>query len=216
MNGARRSLLVARRELDIEAASRDLAVTVAPFVAATLLLAGLAFGPAPDRLAATAPGVVWLAVLFAAASMAGHVAAAEEADGCWDLLRAMVTPAGLLAGKLAALWLWLAATWAGAAMLAVVLFDAAMPAAGVAAGLLGTLGVAAVTVVLGVVVRGQRRRAGMLAVLLLPAGLPALLAGVAAATPGTPGPVRWLALLVAYDALAVALAWAVFPALLEE
>ena len=58
MTAAGAALSVARRELVLEGASRDLAVTVAPFVGATVILAGLAFGPAPDRLAAAAPAAV--------------------------------------------------------------------------------------------------------------------------------------------------------------
>ena len=216
MGPARLPWLVARREFAVERAARDLTVTVVPFVGATLLLAGLAFGPDPTRLQGTAPGVVWLAVLFAAVMMAQQVASTERAEGCWDLLCTQVSPAGLFLGKLAAAWLWLMMTWVGTALLALVLFDATMPAMAFGAGLLGTLGVAATTVTLGVLTGGSHRRGGLLAVLLLPASLPALLAGVASADPASSQEPVWLALLVAYDAVAVTAAWAVFPMMLEE
>jgi heme exporter protein B len=51
--------------------------------------------------------------------------------------------------------------------------------------------------------------------LLLPAGLPALLAGVQLASGN--GPVLpWAVLVTVYAAVVVTAAWAVFPALLEE
>lgn len=206
---------VTRRELSLEAAGREGLAVVAPLVLAATVLAGLGFGPLPQTLTAVAPGLVWLLLLFTAAPLARGVAAAERDEDCWDLMRGLVPAGPLFAGKMVALWLWLALTWALATMLAVVLLGAPSPPGGVAAGLLGSLGLAAITVVFGTVLAGAQRRAGLLPVLLLPAGLPALLAGTQAATPGV-APLPWLALLLAYDAVAVAVAWAVFPVLLEE
>lgn len=205
---------VAAREVALEAGARDAATVVAPFVAAAVLLAGLGFGQRPDVLVAVAPGLTWLVVLFAATPLARGVTAAERDEGCWDLLRALVPAGALLAGKVAAVWLWLAAAWSVAAVLSVGLFNTTLAASGIAAAGLGTVGLAAVTVTFGAVLGGERR-SGLLAVLLLPAGLPALLAGAQAATPGGEA-LPWLGLLVAYDLVTLAAAWAVFPVLLEE
>lgn len=205
---------LALRELAVEAGGRETATVVAPFVVASLVLAGLGFGPRPDVLRAVAPGMSWLVAVFASVPLARGVAAAEREEGCWELLRGLVHASALLWGKLAALWLWLAATWCVATLLTVALFNSPTTVGAVVAGGLGTLGLAAVTVTFGAVI-GAERRSGMLAVLLLPAGLPALLAGTQAATPGVDaGP--WLALLAAYDLITLAVAWAVFPVLLEE
>lgn len=206
---------VAARELAVEAAGRDATVTVLPLVLAALLLAGLGMGASPEVRVIIAPGLVWLVVLFAAVPLARAVAAAERAEGTWDLLRGTLRPGALFTGKLAAVWLWLALTWLGAALLAAAGFDAPLRAGGVAGGLLGTAGVAAATVVFGVALAEPGRRSGLLAVLLLPAALPALLAGAQTGTAEV-APLPWLALLVAYDAVAIAVAWAVFPVLLEE
>jgi heme exporter protein B len=180
-----------------------------------VLLAGLAFGPVPQTLAAVAPGTVWLVTLLAAAPLARGVAAAEQDEGCWDLLRVLVPPTQLLAGKLAGLWLHLLLTWGLAAGLVAVVFPAPLPLAALIAGPLGTLGLAAVTVAFGTLLAAGRRRAGLISVLLLPSGLPVLVAGTALGVPG-PSATPWLALLVAYDVLMVAATWAVFPVLLEE
>lgn len=215
MTAVRRAALVTGREVALEMGSREATVTVLPFVTAMIILAGLGMGASPPVLAAAAPGLVWLVVIVAAVPLARGVAAAERTEDCWDLLRALVDPAALLAGKVAALWLWLLACWAAALLLATVLLGASWPASTAAGGLLGTLGVAVTTVVLGVLLPHDARRPGLLAVLLLPAAVPVLLAGAALGTAGVPaGP--WLALLTAYDAVTLTSAWAMVPALLED
>lgn len=215
MSWTREASLIARRDVAVEVAGREAAVAVLPFVLAALVLGGLAFGPDPARLAAVAPGLVWLVVLIAAVPLARGVAAAEREDGCWDLLRSQVRASALLAGKVAVLWAWLALSWLVAAALAAAALAAPMTAAAVAGGILGTAGLAAVTTVFGVLLADSAQRGGLLAVLVLPVALPALLAGVQAAAPGVDA-LPWLAVLAAYDALAVTVAWAVFPVLLEE
>lgn len=206
---------VLRRELAVERAGREVAVTTLPFVAAFVVLAGLAFGPAPQALGQTAAGTVWLAVLVAAVIVARAVAGAEVAEDSWDVLRGLTTPGSLFAGKLLAVWTALALTWLLASLAVAVLFDAAPPATAVWAGVFGTLALAAVTTTLGVLVATGTRRRGLMAALLLPAGLPALLAG----TELTTREVRafpWAVMMLLYSAVLLTASWAVFPALLEE
>ncbi len=204
-----------RRELRLEAAGREATTTVLPFVLAAVLLAGLAMGPSRDLLRAVAPGVVWLVVLFAAPALSRGVAAAERDEGTWDTLRGLVSPLALVAGKVGGLWVSYLVTWAVTAALVTLMFPAPMPLAGWAAGPLGTLGLAALTAAFGALLAAARRRAGLLAVLLLPLALPVLLAGVTMGTPGT-DPLPWTMLLVGYDLLVLLTVWAVHPALLEE
>ena len=215
MVGRPLALRVAARDVRVEMAGREAVTVVVPFVVAAILLGGIGFGSRPDVLSAVAPGLSWLVVLFAAVPLTRGVAAAERSEGCWDLLRALCTPAALLAGKILAQWLWLTAAWAIAAALSAGLLNAPVAVGGVVAGPLGTLGLAAVTVTFGTVLVAVEGRSGLLAVLLLPAGLPVLLAGTQAATPDVAA-LPWLSLLLAYDAISLCVAWAVFPLLLEE
>jgi heme exporter protein B len=211
----RQALLLAGRDLAVEAAGRDTVVTVAPFALAAVILVGLGAGVAPETLGAVGPTVVWLVVLLAAVPVSAALASQEREDGCWDLLRGLLPPVALLGGKVAVAWLLLGAVWAVTAGLVAALYTITLPAAAVVAGVLGTLGVATVTVLFAVVVSGASRRPGLLAVLVLPAALPVLLAGAqAGVAPRTAA--AWLGLLVAYDAVALAMAWAAFPVLLEE
>lgn len=215
MTPPRQAWAVLRRELAVERAGRDGLLTVAPFILAGVVLVGLGAGARVDALRVVAPAVVWLLVLCAAVPVTRGVRAAEQEDDCWDVLRALTTPGALLAGKVGALWLQLAATWVLAAVLAGVALGARWTAAGIAAGALGTLGIAVDLVLFGVLLGATSRRSGLLGVLVLPAGVPVLLAGTQVLeAAGSPAP--WLSLLCVYDAIVLVLAWALLPVLLEE
>lgn len=209
------ALAVLRREAAVERAGREAVVTTAPFAVAFLVLAGLAFGPSPVELERVAPGVLWLAVLVATVPLSRAVGAVEVAEDSWDLLRCTVGPGALFLGKLLATWAGLVLTWLLAAALAVLLFDLVPPAGALWGAAAGTLALAALTTALGVLVASGTRRRGLLSALLLPAGLPALLAGTQLATPGVPA-LPWAVMMALYAAVLLTACWAVFPALLEE
>ncbi|CCG03957.1 heme exporter protein CcmB [Blastococcus saxobsidens] len=206
---------VFRREVAVERAGREALVTTAPFVAAFVVLAGLGFGPGPQQLAATAGGTVWLAVLVATVPLARTVAGAEMAEESWDVLRGLVAPNALFAGKLLATWGALALTWVLAGALVAVLFEVPVPPAAIYGGALGTLALAALTTTFGVLVDSGARRGGLLAALMLPTGLPVLLAGTQL-TVSASAVLPWGILMTLYAGAVLTAAWAVFPVLLEE
>lgn len=209
------TLAVLRREVAVERAGREAVVTTAPFAAAFVVLAGLAFGPVPAELDRTAAGAIWLAVLVATVPLARTVAAAEVSDDTWDAVRSLVPAGALFAGKLLAVWAGLALTWLLTAALVTVLFDTALPGTSLWGGALGTLALSASTTTLGALVAFGTRRRGLLSALLLPAGLPALVAGTQLTTPGVP-PAPWAVMMAVYAAVLLTASWAVFPVLLEE
>jgi heme exporter protein B len=208
----RHSLLVVRRDLAVETATREAAATVPPLIMAGLLVAGLGFDLPPGRLAAVAPGLVWLLVLTAAVPLARALLAAERDDDAWDLLRSLVSPTVLLTGKATTLCLQLWLAWGFGAVLAVGLLDARWSTAAVLAAVLAMPGVATNAAVYGALM-GENRRPALLTTLVLVAGLPALVAG--SQVPVTDQPAPWFLLLAFYDLVTVVTAWAVFPALLE-
>lgn len=209
----RQALLVARRDLAVETATREATATVPPLLIAGLLLAGLGFELPPGDLAVVAPGLVWLLVLTVAVPLARALLAAERDDDAWDVLRSLTSPTALLAGKAASLCLHLWLAWGFGALLAVGLLGVQWSAAGVLAAVLAMPGVAANAAVYGALM-AEHRRPALLTTLVLVAGLPALVAGSQVPVSEQVGP--WFLLLAVYDAVAVVTAWAVFPALLED
>jgi heme exporter protein B len=215
MTATGQAMAVLRRELAIERAGREVLTTTLPLTAAFVVLAGLAFGPVPRELAGAAGGTVWLAVLVATVPVARALLSAELTEDAWDVMRGLTRPGSLYAGKLLAVWAALGTVWALALVLVVVLFDVRPPAAALGAGVLGTLALASLTTAVGVLVASGVRRRGLLPALVLPAGLPALVAGAQLSRPGVPA-LPWAVLLASYAAVVLAASWAVFPALLEE
>jgi heme exporter protein B len=209
------ALAVLRREAAVERAGRELLTTALPLAAAFVVLAGLAFGPEPQTLGRTAGGTVWLAVLVATLPVARAVLSAEMTEDSWDVLRGLTTPGAMFSGKLLGVWAALLTVWAITSGLVAVLFDVRPPLVALGAGVLGTLGLASLTTAVGVLVATGSRRRGLLPALVLPAGLPALLAGAQLSTPGVQA-LPWAVLLVAYAAVLLTACWTVFPALLEE
>lgn len=204
--------LLVRRDLAVEAVTREASATVPPLILAGLLLAGLGFDLPPKALAAVAPGLVWLLVLTAAVPLARSLLAAERDDDAWDMLRALTSPGALLAGKATSLCLLLWLAWGFGTVLALVLLDAHWSLAAALAAALAMPGVAVNATVYGVLMAEDRRPA-LLTTLVLTAGLPALVAGSQVAATEQTGP--WFVLLGVYDLVAIVTAWAVFPALLD-
>lgn len=206
--------LVLARELAVERGSLASTSTVLPFVVGAMLLAALVVSSQPAAGGTAAAGVVWLVVLLTAVPLARATAAAEQDDDAWDLLRALVRPGAVAAGKVLATWAVLLVTWAVAAAMAGAGLGAQWPPLAVVVAVLATLGLAADLVLLGAVLGASGARQGLLGALVVVAGLPAVLAGVQAAV--DPAGLRWLALVVVWDAVTLAVTWACFPLLVEE
>lgn len=209
----RQVAVLVRRDLAVEAATREALATVPPLILAGLLLAGIGLDLPPAGLAAAAPGLLWLLVLSAAVPLARSVLAAERDDDAWDLLRSLTRPSALLAVKATTLGLQLMLAWAIGAALAVALLGARWPAVAVLAAAIAMPGIAVNVTIFGAVL-GEHGRPALLTVLVLAAGLPAYVAGTQAAVGETAAP--WLVLLFVYDVVAVVVGWAIFPTLLEE
>lgn len=204
---------VARRELRIEAKSREATSWIVPVAAAVVLLVGLGAGPEPSLLQRLAPTAVWLVTLLATALVGVSTIRAEREEGCWTLLRSLASSGALMAGKAMGVWVQLAAAWLVTAAAAALALGMAWSLPAVAGGLVGTLGLAPVAVLVGVAIGDVTRRVGLALVLLLPLGMPVVLAGVELVGQGE---LRWLMLLTGYAALTWTVTWVVFPPLSEE
>lgn len=223
MSAGRIALLLATKDLRLEARGRHAANLLLPFAAATLVVFGLTLGPGRQLLQTTAPALLWVTTLFAALLGARNAFELEDEDGALTgLLLAPADKGAVFLGKMLALALMLAALQTAAGVIALLLFglELAGPAAGVlAAFVLGSLGLAAVGALFSALVVSAKAREALLPVLVLPVTIPVALAGIrvtALGLGGGAGVGSWLAILAAFDAVFVAAGFLLFVWVLED
>lgn len=222
---ARVAWAIAAKDARAELRGRHATVSTLFFAALVLLLFGFALGPDSRRLLDAAPGLLWLAIVFAGLLAVGRLHLIETDDGALEQLALYpVDRRALYVGKAFAGFGLM--TLLGALLLpaVAVLYGIDLVAAWpplLATVLLGSLGFAAVgTFYAGVTVR-MRAREVMLPLLMLPIVAPLLLAAVkatAAALAGDPfGELgAWLQLLAVFDVVMLVAAAGTYGYLLED
>lgn len=229
MSGLRReaavALAIAAKDARAELRGRSAIVSTMFFAGVVLLLFGFALGPDAARLSAAAPGLLWLAVVFAGLLAVGRLHLLETDDGALEHLALYpVSRRAIFAGKTLGGF----AVMVGLGLLVLgtvgVLFGIDVSSAWlalVATVVLGAVGIAAVgTFYAGVTVR-LRAREVMLPLLMLPVLAPLLLAAVKATSAALAGDPfselgAWLQLLVAFDVIMLVAGAVTYGYLLED
>jgi heme exporter protein B len=220
----RQSTVVARKDLLIELRGRYAVGSVLPFAATLLVAFGLSLGPGRMLLQQAAPGLLWLAVLFASVLSFRQAYQTEAEDGALEgLTLAPVDKASIFLGKAAAVTAQLLVLEVIVVLMVAGLFDLSLGSRpGLLAGafVLGTVGLSAVGSLFGVMAQSPRAREAIFPLLVLPVATPVLLAGIRAttiATVGGSGSIGgWLGLLVAFDVVVLSAGTLVFGHLLED
>ncbi len=202
-------LVLAKKDLRIEMRSPSAAIGAITLGVIGLIVTGLATGPDPVRLRTIAPGLAWLAVLYAAIVVSERLDRVDRTDDAFsDLWLSVRDRRAIFAGKVLALALILWMITLALLVAAVVLLNmapspvavAVVPLAGLASLAIAT-GAALVTAVMG----SSSQRILLLPVALLPLLVPALLAAsqaTAALLEGRPeAALPWSGLLTAQAAL---------------
>lgn len=223
MSLARQTATIAVKDLRIEIRGRHAAGSVLPFAATLLVAFGFAFGPGREVLQRTAPGLLWMAVLFSSVLAARRAYQTETEDGALEgLLLASIDRAAIFLGKAIAVIAQLLVLEAAIVLLVVVLFNLSLgaPLVVAAAFALGTVGLAAVGSLFGIVAESARSREAILPLLTLPLVTPVLIAGVRAtdlaATGRASEAASWLGLLAAFDVVFMSVGILVFGFLMED
>jgi heme exporter protein B len=224
MSVLREAGLIARKDLTIEIRGRYGVAAVLPFAGTLLLVFGLSLGPGRTLLQTIAPGLLWLAVLFASVLAFRQAYQSEGEDGALDgLVLAPVDRAAIFLGKAASVAAQLLVLEVAVILLVTMLFGLSIgeePGPLAAAFVLGTIGLAAVGSLFGVVSESPRAREGVFPLLVLPLATPVLVAGVKATELAAQGrgaeAASWLGLLIAFDLVVVSVGTLVFGYLLED
>lgn len=218
---------VAAKDLRVEWRSRVVINQVVPFAALTMVMFAFALD-ADSILERVAPGLVWLALMFALLLIVQRSFAIETSDGALDALRvAGVDPGGIFLGKALALAVQLMALQMLLLATAVVLYRTELRWSGVVllvtTWVTATCGLAAVGTLYGGLAAGVRGRETLLPLLLLPVVSPVLIGATRAteAALGTAGTATsegwpWVALLAVFAAAFGIVGTLAFGPLIEE
>jgi heme exporter protein B len=216
-------LLVAAKDLRIEASSRVATNQVVPFAGIVLLMFAFATDPDRSSLRSVAPGMFWTAVVLAAVLAASRSATIETDNNARDGLRLSgVDSAAIFLGKAAAILAELLVLEAVllVGLIVVYGFRIEHPGVLVASAVAASAGIAAVDVLYATLAASTRVRDTLLPLLTLPLLAPVALGGTrawtAAAQVGPTDGGRWVQLLAVFACVFTSFGIAAYDALLEE
>jgi heme exporter protein B len=221
----RDALLVAGKDLRVEARSKVALNQVAPFALLVLVLFAFALDDDRDVLVRTAAGLFWVTVLLSTLLAVQRSSGLETSDGVRDALRLSgLDPAGVFLGKAAAVAVQLLLLEVVLGLGVVILYGVDIRGLGtlLATAVAATVGLAATGTLYGVLAAGLRVRETLLPLLLLPVVAPVLIAATRASEAALGGltvevaPADWLRLLAVFAVVYLAFGVAAYGALLEE
>ena len=220
----RDAVLVAGKDLRIEARSRVATNQVAPFAVLVLVLFAVALDADRRVLEQAAAGRRWVAVLLSTLLAVHRAQGVESAEGTGDALRLSgLDPAGIFLGKAAAVAVQLLALEVLLGVGVVVLYDIDPAGLGTLAltATGATVGLAAAGTLYGVLATRSRVRETLLPLLLLPVVAPVLIAATRASEAALAGdPLgaapQWLGLLGVFAVMYVGFGVVAFGPLMEE
>ena len=203
------ALAVARKDLRAEWRTRELVPALAQFVVLALVIANFGFQIDARNAPMIAPGVLWMALVFAGLVAFGRTFAAEREQASLEaMLMTPASPVAIFAGKALAATLLLVGCEAVLLPALTLFFGTPLSAPIIAAVLLATVGMAALGCLFAAMVARVRARELLLPILTLPLWIPFIVAGgqavqVAMGASGTFD--QALALLIDFDILFVVL-----------
>jgi heme exporter protein B len=219
-------LLVLRKDIAIEAKTREILSTTLFFAVSCVLVFSFAFvkeGRAVDDVAA---GILWIAIAFSGTLALGRTFERERyGDTLKALLLAPAPRAAIYVGKLVGVVLLLAVAELLLVPLVALLFSASLFAKPLLLAALlatGTVGFSAVGTLFAAMLLRARSRDVLLPIMLYPSTVPVMIAGVRgtaallASPPDEPTATMWLTMLAFFDVVFVTLSLWTFEPLMTD
>lgn len=223
MSYLRKVLAIVWKDVRAELRTKDILSSMLVFAGLSVLIFQFAFDLRADNVRLVLPGVLWIAITFAGVLGLNRSFILEQDRGSLEgLLLAPVDRSAIYFGKLIGNLLFIFAVELLLLPLMTVLFNVWLLSPALLLVLaLGTVGYAAVGTLFAALSINTRAREVMLPILLFPVMVPVFVAGVQAVGELLDGEtlagiMRWIQLLVAYDAIFIAAAMLLFDYVVEE
>ena len=223
MSYLRTVMAIVWKDVQAELRTKDILSSMLVFAGLSVLIFQFAFDLRADNVRLVLPGVLWIAITFAGVLGLNRSFILEQDRGSLEgLLLAPVDRSAIYFGKLIGNLLFIFIVELLLLPLMTVLFNVWLLSPAMLLVLaLGTLGYAAVGTLFAALSINTRAREVMLPILLFPVRVPVFVAGVQAVSRLLDGEsladiMRWVQLLVAYDAIFIAAAMLLFDYVVEE
>ncbi len=211
------------KDLVIELRTRDAMASMLVFGVLSLTVFNFAFELRADSVVLVAPGVLWVAILFAGTLGLGRTYSHERDRGSLEgLMLCPVDRSAIFVGKFLANLFYIGLAEIVLVPVFASFFDVPVLNLGVIAIIvLGTVGFAAVGTVFGAMAVNTRAREVMLPILLLPVLVPLIIASVKATgllIDGEPWSETWswVNLLIAFDVIYLVASFVLYEYVLED
>lgn len=213
------------KDLQIELRTKETLAALLMLGLLTLVVLSFAFDPTSALREPAAPGVLWVALIFAGTLGMNRSLLREcEHDCLHGLLLAPLDRGAIYLAKTAANFLFMAAAQVVLLPLFVFFFNLPLTLTVVRLVpvlLLALLGFAAIGTIFAAISLRTRAREVMLPLLMLPLAAPLFIAGIQASTQLMSGEplaavAHWLNLIVAFDAVFLVVGWLGFEYVVEQ
>jgi heme exporter protein B len=213
---------IVRKDVVAELRTKETLSTMLIFVLLTVVIFNFAFDLRVDNMQAVAPGVLWVAFIFAGVLGLNRSFVLEVDKGCLEGL--LLTPTDrsvIYFGKMIGNVIFMLTVEAIGLPVFSVLFNVMLVRLDIILiVVLGTVGFAGVGTLFSAMTANTRAREVLLPILLFPVVLPVILAAVKATAGVLDGLplgefVNWLGLLAAFDAIFLAIAFMTFEFVVE-
>jgi heme exporter protein B len=213
-------LTILWKDIRCELRSKQTWTGMGLFALLVLVIFNFAFDLRVDNKAAIAPGVLWVAFVFASLLGLGRTIAAEREKGSLDrLLLCPVNRKAIYLAKLLGNMLFIGVVEIVALPIFSALFDVPLFSALLPIVLLGTLGIAAVGTLFSAMAAATQARELLLPVLVFPLIVPVVISAVRATgtlmVPTANEP-PWLGLMAAFDIIFLTVSMLTFEYVIEE
>src|SRR5712671_78802 len=213
-------LTILWKDIRCELRSKQTWTGMGLFALLVLVIFNFAFDLRVDNKAAIAPGVLWVAFVFASLLGLGRTIAAEREKGSLDrLLLCPVDRKAIYLAKLLGNMLFIGVVEIVALPVFAALFDVPLFGALLPIVLLGTLGIAGIGTLFSAMAAATQARELLLPILVFPLIVPVVIAAVRA-TGTLMVPVAneppWLGLIAAFDVIFLSVSMLMFAYVIEE
>ncbi|HJT57858.1 MAG TPA: heme exporter protein CcmB [Ktedonobacteraceae bacterium] len=213
-------LTILWKDIHCELRSKQTWTGMGLFALLVLVIFNFAFDLRVDNKAAIAPGVLWVAFVFASLLGLGRTIAAEREKGSLDrLLLCPVNRKAIYLAKLLGNMLFIGVVEIVALPIFAALFDVPLFGALLPIVLLGTLGIAAVGTLFSAMAAATQARELLLPMLVFPLIVPVVISAVRATgtlmVPTANEP-PWLGLMAAFDIIFLSASMLTFEYVIEE